>query len=135
MTNQKWKPWLIGAFAGLAVFSALKTLDAFQQSFDVPSIASDPAKFYDRAISITGLPVSVSQRTKYVGYGKPEIPVVSFYMHEPAPAGDKYAKHGDRYIAVEVPAASMRNLPNEDETFTISGTFKAPTLVGNLESQ
>ena len=126
MTSQNRRAALIGASAAIIVFAALRFAQAFgQQAFEVPTIAADPAKFYGREISVTGVARSIHQSMKYSG--KERIPVVKLMLYEIIGG-----KAGKRYVSATVPSSQFRYAPRVDEIYSVSGVFVPPANVGSI---
>ena len=120
----------VGAVSGLLVFAALHVL-GYSQVFSIPQIASDPEKFWGAQVTLTGLVKSPSISEKYLGKGQ-SIKVVRMSLHEPS--GEKYP-YGRRYVSVQVPLAQFRFMPNEGDTFQVSGVLKPPSQMGSIEPE
>ena len=129
-TSGYWSPAAIGILSGLLVFGALKAVEAYQQAFTIPQIASDPEKFYGKEVTLTGLARSGRTTDHYVGGGQ-YIKVFSFTIYEPS--GDEKYPYGRRSVMVTQPLAKFMNLPRDGAPVTITGVLKEPSLVGTID--
>lgn len=124
------KAVIAGMLSGLLVFLALKAAVAFQQVFTVAQVASDPGKFYGRQVSVAGLIRGSRIYEKYMGRGE-KLRVMSFSLYEPS--GEAKYPFGRHYISVDVPAVQFRFMPNDGDSFTVSGVLKDPSMIGSIE--
>ncbi|HVE13603.1 MAG TPA: hypothetical protein VNI01_09435 [Elusimicrobiota bacterium] len=120
----------IGSVFGLIVFAALSAFSQQTRTFSIPDILGDPKLFYNQSISLEGIAGAPRLSWKTVDYKtREQVQYVSFSLYEPG----SYHGRGNHYVYVNIPAGAFRNIPNEGDVVTLTGTLKPPLLVGNIE--
>ena len=124
------KSFMAGMLAALALFAALRGLEAANQAFTVAQVGADPGKFYGQEVSIQGLIRGPRYSEKYLGKGQ-KLPVMNFTLYEPS--GDPKYPFGKHYVSVTLPSSQFRVTPAEGSGMTVTGTLKAPSQVGSID--
>ena len=116
----------IGSLAAVVVFSLLQLAQAFgRQGLAIATLSADPARYYGKEITVSGVARSIYTGYRYIGSEK--VPTVSLTLYEIVDG-----KPGRLHLSATAPASQFRTPPKDDEIFAVTGRFTPPADVGSI---
>lgn len=117
---------VIGSLSAVVVFSLLQLAQAFgRQGLDIATLSADPARYYGKEITVSGVARSIYHGYRYAGTEK--IPTVSITLYQVVDG-----KPGRLHLSATAPASQFRTPPKDDEIYSVTGRFAPPADVGTI---